>query len=123
MIKTRHAVLDNKDSTLRIQGGASLKDETLHLRVVAEPKDFSPLSLRSPINIAGNFKQPRVSVEASGLLARAAGALLLGALAPPAALLAFIDTGSNADSEPCAPVKPVNAIRVKPGSTQKDRTK
>ena len=105
VIKTRHAVLDNKDSTLHIQGGASLKTEALQLRVVADPKDFSPFSLRSPLNITGSFKKPQVSVEASGLLARAAGALLLGALAPPAALLAFIDTGGDPDSEPCAPVK------------------
>lgn len=105
VIKTRHAVLDNKDSTLRIQGGASLKTETLRLRLVADPKDFSPLSLRSPLNISGNFKQPQVTVEAGGLLARAAGALLLGALAPPAALLAFMDTGAEPDTEPCAPVK------------------
>jgi uncharacterized protein involved in outer membrane biogenesis len=105
VIKTRHAVLDNDDSTLHIQGGASLKAETLQLRVVAEPKDFSPFSLRTPLNVGGNFKQPQVSVEASGLLARAAGALLLGALAPPAALLAFIDTGAEPDTEPCAPVK------------------
>lgn len=105
VIKTRHAVLDNDDSTLRIQGGASLKTEQLQLRVVAEPKDFSPFSLRTPLNVAGNFKQPQVSVEAQGLLARAAGALLLGALAPPAALLAFIDTGTDVETEPCAPVK------------------
>ncbi len=105
VIKTRHAVLDNDDSTLHIQGGASLKTEQLQLRVVAEPKDFSPFSLRTPLNVAGNFKQPQVSVEAQGLLARAAGALLLGALAPPAALLAFMDTGTDAETQPCAPVK------------------
>jgi uncharacterized protein involved in outer membrane biogenesis len=105
VIKTRQAVLDNDDSTLHIQGGASLKTEQLQLRVVAEPKDFSPFSLRTPLNVAGNFKQPEVSVEAKGLLARAAGALVLGALAPPAALLAFIDTGAESDSTPCAPVK------------------
>lgn len=109
VLKTRHAVLDNDDSTLHIQGGASLKTEALQLRVVAEPKDFSPLTLRTPLNVVGTFKQPQVTVEASGLLARAAGALLLGALAPPAALLAFIDTGVQPDSAPCA----------KPGKTAK----
>ena len=105
VFKTRHAVLDNKDSTLYIQGGASLKTEALQLRVVAYPKDFSPLSLRSPLNLTGNFKKPLVTIEPSGLLARVAGALVLGALAPPAALLAFIDTGEEAESEPCAPVE------------------
>ena len=101
IVKTRYAVLDNSDSTLHIQGGASLKTEALQLRVVADPKDFSPLSLRTPINVTGTFKQPKVSVEAKGLIARVAGALLLGALAPPAALLAFIDTGGEAEVEPC----------------------
>ncbi|OLP07768.1 AsmA family protein [Rhodoferax antarcticus] len=105
VVKTRHAVLDNKDSTLYIQGGASLKTETLQLRVVADPKDFSPFSLRTPLNVTGTLKQLQVRPEASGLLARAAGALVLGALAPPAALLAFIDTGAKPNSEPCAPVK------------------
>ncbi len=102
VIKTRYAVLDNKDSTVHIQGGASLKTESLQLRVVADPKDFSPLSLRSPLNVTGNFKQPQVTVESKGLVARLAGALVLGALAPPAALLAFIDTGAEVDSEPCS---------------------
>lgn len=105
MVKTRHAVLDNDDSTLLIQGGASLKTETLQLRVVADPKDFSPLSLRSPLNIDGSFKQPKVTIEARGLIARAVGALVLGSLAPPAALLAFIDTGLEPDSNPCVPAK------------------
>jgi len=105
VVKTRHAVLDNKDSTLYIQGGLSLKTEALQLRVVADPKDFSPFSLRSPLNVTGSFKQPLVTVEASGLLARVAGALVLGALAPPAVLLAFIDTGAEQDSEPCARMK------------------
>lgn len=123
VIKTRHAVLDNDDSTLRIQGGASLKTEQLQLRVVAEPKDFSPFSLRTPLHVAGNFKQPQVSVEAQGLLARAAGALLLGALAPPAALLAFMDTGTDAETEPCAPVKNQSSRNTqKPQKAQPGKT-
>lgn len=109
VVKTRHAVLDNEDSTLYVQGGVSLKTETLQLRLIADPKDFSPFSLRTPLNVTGTFKQPQVTVEASGLLARAAGALVLSVLAPPAALLAFIDTGAEPDSEPCAPVRPAKS--------------
>lgn len=113
VLKTRHTVLDNDDSTLYLQGGASLKTETLQLRLVAEPKDFSPLSLRTPLNVSGNFQQPQVSAEATSLLTRAAGALLLGALAPPAALLAFIDTGAEPDTQPCVPVKAQKAQKAK----------
>ncbi len=104
VVKSRHAVLDNTDSTLRIQGGASFKTEALRLRMVSEPKDFSPLSLRSPVTVSGQFKAPEVGIEAKGLLARAAGALALGSVAPPAALLAFIDVGDNDEPAPCAPV-------------------
>lgn len=103
VVKSRHAVLDNADSTLRVQGGASFKTEALRLRVVSEPKDFSPLSLRSPITVSGQLGQPVVGIEAKGLLARVAGAVLLSAVAPPAALLAFIDTGASDDPTPCAP--------------------
>lgn len=95
VVKSRRIVLDNADSTLRVQGGASLRDEQLHLRLVAQPKDFSPLSLRTPVTVTGSFKQPAVGVEARGLLGRAAGAVLLGSLAPPAALLAFVDLGDD----------------------------
>jgi uncharacterized protein involved in outer membrane biogenesis len=103
VVKSRHAVLDNEDSTLRIQGGLSFKSEAIQLRLVSEPKDFSPLSLRSPVTVSGQLKAPQVGIEAGGLLARAAGALALGSLAPPAALLAFIDVGNNDDPSPCAP--------------------
>ena len=104
VVKSRHAVLDNDDSTLRIQGGLSFQSEAIRLRVVSEPKDFSPLSLRSPVTVGGTFKTPQVGVELKSLLARAAGALALGSLAPPAALLAFIDVGNPDDPAPCAPV-------------------
>jgi uncharacterized protein involved in outer membrane biogenesis len=103
VLKSRHMVLDNEDSTLRIQGGASFKSEAIQLRLVSEPKDFSPLSLRSPVTVGGQFKAPEVGIEAKGLLARAAGALALGSLAPPAALLAFMDVGNTDDPAPCAP--------------------
>lgn len=104
VLKSRHAVLDNEDSTLRLQGGLSFESEAIQLRVVSEPKDFSPLSLRSPVTVSGQLKSPQVGVEAGGLLARAAGALALGSVAPPAALLAFIDVGNTDQPAPCAPV-------------------
>lgn len=105
VLRSRRVVLDSADTTLLVQGGASLKDETLRLRVVARPKDFSPLSLRTPLTVTGTFEQPQLGVQAGGLVARAAGALLLGSLAPPAALLAFIDPG-GVEPDPTAPCNP-----------------
>ena len=103
VVKSRHAVLDNADSTLRIQGGLSFKSEAIQLRMVSEPKDFSPLSLRSPVTVSGQLQAPSVGIEARSLLTRAAGALALGSVAPPAALLAFIDVGNANDPAPCTP--------------------
>ena len=103
VLRSRRIVLDSADTTLQVQGGASLRDETLNLRVVARPKDFSPLTLRTPVTVTGPFTAPKVGVQARGLVARAAGAVVLGSLAPPAALLAFIDPGSNDDKNPPCP--------------------
>ena len=104
MVMVRHAVLDNVDSTLRMQGGASFKTEELRLRLVSEPKDFSPLSLRSPVTVTGRFGDPVLGIEPQGLIARAAGAVALALVTPPAALLALIDTGNTDDPSPCTSV-------------------
>lgn len=90
--KVGNGVLDNKHSTLRIQGGAS-------------------------------FSNPSVGIEAKNLLARAAGALLLGSAATPAALLAFIDTGGNdADPEPCAAPAQANTSNKAAPATKPQKT-
>ncbi len=88
-------VLDNTDSALWVDGSLSLASEALDLRVVVSPKDFSPLSLRSPLQVRGSFAQPEVSIE-KGPVARKLGAsLLLGLLNPLAALIPLIDTGNS----------------------------
>lgn len=85
-------VVDTRDTRLRVDGSGKLGDETLDLRLVARPKDFSPLALRSPVHVAGRFNAPRISVEsgpiATRLLAAAAAAV---AVAPVAALLPLMD--------------------------------
>jgi AsmA family protein len=89
------------------------------LRVVSAPKDFSPLSLRSPVTVNGNFKVPQVGIESKTLLVRAAGALALGSLAPPAALLAFMDLGNTDDPAPCTPPPATGSRKAAPSAQQK----
>jgi uncharacterized protein involved in outer membrane biogenesis len=99
---TNVAVLDNRDSTVRLEGQVSLRDETLALRSTVQPKDVSPLSLRAPLRIAGTLAEPVVSVEPVGLAARAAASVALGVIATPAAaLLPWIEFGSTADESAC----------------------
>lgn len=102
LVVPRVAVIDNRDSTVLVDGRASLADETLALRAQVRPKDFSALSLRTPVLIGGHFARPEVGLQASRLAGRAAAAIALGVLAAPvAALLPFVDPGSGEGPDPC----------------------
>lgn len=95
LVQPRVAVIDNRDSRIELSGQISLATETFDLRAVARPRDFSPLTLRAPLRIEGSFADPRVALEGRALGGRALAALALGSLAPPAALLAFVDPGER----------------------------
>ena len=101
VLRPRSAVVDNRDSRIDIDGRISLADETLDLRLVAKPKDFSLLTLRSPVRLQGTLADPRVALEGKALGGKAIAAIALGALAPPAALLAFIDPGEDLPPVSC----------------------
>ncbi len=88
-------VLNTADSTVWIDGSVSLKSEAMNLKAVVSPKDFSPLSLRTPIHVKGTLGDPKVSVELGKLAGKAAAAGLLALLNPLAAIIPFIDTGSK----------------------------
>jgi uncharacterized protein involved in outer membrane biogenesis len=108
-------VLNTDVTTIWIDGTASLQDETLDLRAVVSPKNFSPLTLRTPVHVKGTFSNPRVSLEAGKLAGKAAAAGLLALLNPLAAIVPFIDPGSTkkatqADSECAALVHSSGAI-------------
>lgn len=91
--RPRVMVLDTTDSTVWIDGSLSLAAETLDLRAVVSPKDFSPLTLRSPLRVSGSFADPEVSLDSATIGRKAAAALLLALLNPLAALIPLIDTG------------------------------
>ncbi len=89
-------VVNTTDSTVFVDGTVSLKTEAMDLRAVVSPKDFSVLTLRTPIHIRGTLGHPAVSIEAGQLLARGAAATLLAVLATPlAAIVPFVDPGSQ----------------------------
>jgi uncharacterized protein involved in outer membrane biogenesis len=99
-IRINFFILDTTDTLVQVEGTADLAAERLDMRIVAHPKDPSPLSARTPITIRGPFAKPSIGVEAAPLAARAAGALALGALLTPlAAILAFIEPGLEKDSD------------------------
>ncbi len=99
----RRGVLDNSDSTLRVDGQVNLRTETLALRARSRPKDFSPLSLRAPVLVTGTLADPQVGLDGRALAGKALAAAALAVIAAPvAALLPFIDPGQDASVDPCA---------------------
>lgn len=94
-------VVDTTDTNIKVDGTVDMGKEELDLTVHPMPKDWSPLSLRSPLHLRGTFKEPKVRPDGK-LLVKGGAAAALGALINPlAALLPLIETGpgKNADCD------------------------
>jgi uncharacterized protein involved in outer membrane biogenesis len=101
-VAIRRGVLDNSDTTITVAGNFDLRHETLEIVLRARPKDFSPLSLRSPITVTGSFEKPQLGVEGGPLAVRLLGsAALAAAVSPLAALLPWVDPGERPEGDPC----------------------
>lgn len=101
VLQPRAFVVDTTDTNINVDGKIDLGDETLDLTVHPLPKDFSPLTLRSPLHVRGTLKTPQVRPDRK-LLIKGGAAAVLGALINPiAALLPLIETGpgKNADCD------------------------
>ena len=104
VMQTRMFVVDTDDATITADGDINFAKETLNLTVHPESKGVRIISLRSPLYIAGTFKEPDFGVNKGVVAAKAAAATVLGvAAAPAAALLALINPGPGEDS-PCVPL-------------------
>ena len=86
---------------VRIDGGGviNLDKETLAFRVRGHPKKFQLVRLLAPITVDGPMLHPKVGVEKGQAFAQGAGALALGVLlSPVAVLLPFVDAGLAKDA-------------------------
>ncbi len=95
---SRQTAFDTTDTVLFVEGDVDLGEERFDLRLKPRPKDPSPISLRSPLRLTGDLKHPKVRPEAGPLILRGALAVALYAIAPPAAILALIETGPGEDT-------------------------
>jgi uncharacterized protein involved in outer membrane biogenesis len=113
-------------SAVRIEGDGSidLGDEQYDLTLHSKSKKFSVFALRGPIHIGGSLRNPDVRPEAAPIAARVGVAAGLAVIAPPLAILPFIDLGDAKDAD-CAALadsgakKP--AVAPKPDSAQRQR--
>ena len=96
-------IVDTRDTVLTADGRVDLGRERLALRVRAAPRDFSPLTVRSPIDVGGTFADPAVSVDRSRIAGRLIASAVLGAVvAPLAALVPLLDFGEGDPPSGCA---------------------
>ncbi|MEN5209909.1 AsmA family protein [Stenotrophomonas terrae] len=99
LMQSRALAFDTTDTLVVGEGSISLKQEQLDLLLRPRPKDVSILALRSPLRIGGSFKDPSFRPDFKALGLRGAIALTLASIAPPAALLATIETGPGKDAD------------------------
>jgi uncharacterized protein involved in outer membrane biogenesis len=99
VMETRAFAFDTTDTLLLAEGDIHLGSERLDLLIKPRPKDMSPFSLRSPLRVRGTLLDPSIRPQGGPLFLRGAAAAVLYAVAPPAALLALVETGpgENAD--------------------------
>ncbi|MFD1123550.1 AsmA family protein [Methylophilus flavus] len=89
------ALIDTPVTTVYIHGNMDLGEEQFNLKLQANPKNFSPFTVRSPIMVTGPFVNPNVSISPGPIAARVAGGVLLALVTPFAAILPFLDPGSG----------------------------
>ncbi|PUA17916.1 AsmA family protein [Glaciimonas sp. PCH181] len=113
LMQTRTFLLDTDDAIIDISGQINLANETLALNIRPKSKGLRIISLRSPLYIAGTFKNPDVGVDKGVLALKAGGAIALGILAPVAALVPLINLGSEQQTD-CASL--LGTVKLKPSA-------
>jgi uncharacterized protein involved in outer membrane biogenesis len=119
LAQTRYFIADTNDATVHINGAVNLASEIIDLTLKPETKGLRIISLRAPIYVRGTLKQPDVDIDKGVIAMRAGGALALGALAAPAALVPLISAGGEGENQ-CATL--LAAAREKPKAPPPGKT-
>lgn len=99
VMSARALAFDTTDTIIVGEGTVDLRDETLALTLRPRPKDRSLFVFRSPLLVRGTFVDPSFAPDPARIGLRAAFALALGSIAPPAALLATLELGPGDDAD------------------------
>jgi len=104
-MQVKTMMLDTVKAVVNGKGNINFKDETMNLRLSADPKGPSLIALRGPIDITGTFKNPHAGPSLKNVTGRVAAAAALGAVALPLAFIPLIDFGGGKDSDCSALLK------------------
>ncbi|SHE62345.1 Uncharacterized protein involved in outer membrane biogenesis [Modicisalibacter ilicicola DSM 19980] len=100
MARVEQFFIDTADTNLTGGGSIDLGDERLDLVFEAHPKDPSLLASDSPVTLQGRLDAPRVEVVSRELVARGVLSVLGAVLAPPLAILPWIEPGTGENVGP-----------------------
>jgi uncharacterized protein involved in outer membrane biogenesis len=110
-LKPQPFILDTENAKVAMTGEIDLGTERLDLKLTAQPKDMSLVSLRGPIVIDGPFDSPSVRPDLKRAIARGAAAIALGIVATPvAALVPLFEVGTAKDANCRAIVTQAKAL-------------
>ncbi|NHZ35591.1 AsmA family protein [Massilia rubra] len=98
LMQTRTFVVDTEEAAITGDGTINLANEQMDLTLDPKTKGLRIFSLRSPLHVRGSFSKPEVSVDKGVLALKAGGAVALGLVAAPAALLPLVNTGPGQES-------------------------
>ncbi len=95
-------IVDTQDTIVYVKGDVSLTNEDLDLVTYPRPKSKSVFVARSPIEMKGPFRKPKVRPEVGPLAARVGAAIALGAATGGiGAVVPLFETGPGHDAD-CA---------------------
>jgi uncharacterized protein involved in outer membrane biogenesis len=97
VLQAQKITVDTDEVAIEGSGSVDLGSETLNMSVSGKPKEFRIGRIRAPLLVTGSLSHPDVHVKASAVLLQGGVAVLLGLIAPPAAILAFVDPGLQKD--------------------------
>lgn len=97
MAYSKLSLVDTPVTLVLLHGDIKLSQERMNLKLSAYPKNFSPLTARSPILLSGTFKHPEIGIKKTPVAARVLGAIGLSVINPLAAILPFLDPGAHDD--------------------------
>ena len=91
--KLEQFFISTTDSNITGGGTIKLDSERLNLAFEAHAKDISLFSGNSPVELQGTLSNPQVSVVTGELAARAVASVVGALVAPPLAILPWLEAG------------------------------
>jgi len=92
-------IVDTTETLINVSGKMDLANERFDIEAKGRGKLPSAIVLRSPIVMEGPLKKPKIHPKAGPLAVQAGAAIALGAVAPPLAIVPFIEPGKKQEAD------------------------